>query len=106
MNPDDPNPLALVCDSDVEGLDELSGWDLRIDQYSRLRIGDNFNISIIEFLNLPRRLITKLIKTAEALETAELRKREEAERKLKEELGNYNGMGNNNQFQHSVPKIK
>ena len=32
MKDSDPNPLSLVCDNPIESIDELSGWDLRIDQ--------------------------------------------------------------------------
>lgn len=106
MSPNDPNPLSLVCDTAVEGLDDLSNWDLRIDQYCRLRIGENFNMSLVEFLNLPRRLITKLISSAELMETAELRKREEAERKLKQEIDNYQAPTGMPGFNHTVPKMK
>ena len=105
MRESDPNPLSLVCDTPIEGLDELSGLDLRIDQYSRLRIGENFKMSLIEFINLPRRMITKLIYSAEALELAELKQQKINEEKRERELANMN-MGLGPGFNHTVPKIK
>lgn len=105
MNPDDPNPLSLVCDTDIEGLDQLSGWDLRIDQYSRLKIGVNFQLSIVEFLNLPRRMITKLISAAESIEAIELKKQNEAKAEIERQMaeGQY---PQQHGFQHTVPKLK
>lgn len=105
MDANNPNPLALMCDAPVESIDELSSWDLRIDQFSRLRIGENFNISVLDFLNLPRRLITKLISSAEALETLELKKRKEVENKLKNEIEGYQNVMPGG-FNHTVAKIK
>jgi hypothetical protein len=105
MRPSDPNPLSLICDTPMEGLDELSGWDLRIDQYSRLRIGDNFKMSLLEFINLPRRMITKLIYSAEALEIAELKQQKINDEKRERELAQMNGQLPNG-FSHTVPKIK
>lgn len=106
MNADDPNPLSLVCDTPVEGLDELSGWDLRIDQYSRLRIGDNFKISVIDFMNLPRRMITKLINAAEIIETAELKKQEAIKQQIQNDLSNQAAPHQQHGFHHQVPQIR
>lgn len=105
MKANDPNPLSLICDTPMEGLDELSGWDLRIDQYSRLRIGDNFKMSLLEFMNLPRRMISKLIYSAEALELAEIKQQKLNDEKRERELAN---MNNNlpHGFTHTMPKIK
>lgn len=106
MNADDPNPLSLVCDTPVEGLDELSGWDLRIDQYSRLRIGENFKISVIDFMNLPRRMITKLINAAEIIESAELKKQAALQQQIQNDLNNQVMPQQPNTFHHQIPQIK
>lgn len=107
MKESDPSPLSLVAHSDVECIDDLSGWDLRIDQYMRLRIGENFKISVVDFMNLPRRLIKKLITTAEIVESAELKQRKAAEdaadRMWQQQQHQVPTMPG---FQHQVPKIK
>lgn len=105
-------PLALVANNELETNDDLSSWDLRIDQYSRLRIGENFNISIIEFMNLSRRFISKLITAAEIIEAAHEAKTLETQRKLEQQaLANQQALlqqSHNNKmaFAHSMPGIK
>lgn len=103
----DPRPLSLIATNDIENLDELSSWDLRIDQYVRLRIAENFQLSVLEFMDLPRRMITKLIKTAETIERAAMAEQkiaeEKAERAWKEQQGN---VPLSTGFQHQIPKIK
>lgn len=106
MKPDDPNPLSLVCDTPVEGLDELSSWDLRIDQYSRLRIGENFKISVIDFMNLSRRMITKLINAAEIIESAEAKKQAAIQQQIQNDLNNQAVPQQHHGFHHQVPQIK
>lgn len=107
MRANDPNPLSLVCDTPLEGMDELSGWDLRIDQYSRLRIGENFNMSLIEFINLPRRMITKIIYSAEAMELAAIKQQKIDEERREREMMNLQIQNQGNTgFTHTIPKIK
>lgn len=106
-DPDKDQPLALVSDSDSEGLYDLSHWDSRIDQYIRLRIGETFKMSLPEFLNSSKRMIKKLLTAAELVEKAELKEREAYENKVKQQLlqqeqNLQNGM---NPYQHKVPSL-
>lgn len=54
-------PMPLVAVNDKEGLTTLSPLHRRMQQYRVFKIYDNYHISLLEFLNLPKDIIEYML---------------------------------------------
>lgn len=56
-NPGSTNPLNTVAMHEAEDYNHLSGLYRAMERYERQNIGDRYNLSLAEYLELPREMI-------------------------------------------------
>lgn len=61
---DEENPYALVACSPVDGLHHLGPVYSRIRDFRLYGINERYNVSLVEFLNLPRHIGDRIIEDA------------------------------------------
>lgn len=68
---DDGNPLALVSYRDAEDNSKSSRLYGRITEFAKKKIGKHWNMSLTEFMSLPRDVVEHIFTTADELEKIE-----------------------------------